>query len=320
MFKAPRRAGLFAIMALALALPATASAGGSHVLALYKVEKHIDLEGDSTYEIKCNNGDYAVDGMFRIDQVDQDNDWPGNILTAVQVYAAYPDSSDKSKYVFEMENVNGGDAQAKLWVTCLGKKTVGGSHQVSWNLSGRKDTSWTSSGNQLYGGFASAGDECASDEIAVAPGYQFSSGTGHLVASRTSLPGDSGTNVGRNWSMVFGLDGGSSAWKTYFRCLQLRSNPGPGGHKHRIIVQRMGGSPTPNVSIPVNYVKEVQTSCSDLAKGMVHGFDTTPYYAKHLWFFGMDPRIKTRAYKFWNDDSSPIKVWTGLTCFKDKTN
>ena len=318
MFKSRRSAGLLAICALALALPASANAGASHVLKLYKVEKHLDLDGDSSYSVSCNNGDYAVDGMFRIDQVDQDNDWPGNILTAVQVYKAAPDSSDKSKYVFELENTAGGDAQAKLWVTCLGKSTVGGNSQVTFNLGSRVSTSWSSAANPIYGGFANSGDECASDEIAVAPGYEFTSGTGRLVASRTSLAGDAGTSIGRNWSMVFALDG-SAQWKTYFRCLQLRSNP-VGGHRNRIVVQRIGGAPTPNVSISAGHTKEVQSSCGEVYKGMVHGFDTTPSYAQHLWFFGMDPRIKTRAYRFYNDDASPIKVWTGLTCFKDKTN
>lgn len=319
MFKPRCRAGLLAILALALA-PASANAGGSHDLSLYKVEKQIDLGGDTAFDISCNTGDYAVDGMFRIDQVDQDNDWPGNILTAVQVYSAAPDAGNPSKYNFQLENTAGGDAQAKLWVTCLGK-TAGGSHQVSWNIGGRVTTSWSSVGNAVYGGFAPSGSQCASDEIAVSPGYEFTSGTGRLVASRTSL-GDPGTALGRNWAMQFALDdpGSSTTWKTYFRCLQVRSNPAPGGHRHRIVVQRVGGSPTPNVTIPGNYTKEVQTSCGDLAKGLVGGFDTTSSWAKHLWFFGMDPRLKTRAYRFYNDDSGPIKVWTGLTCFKDRTN
>src|SRR3954454_8051099 len=108
-----RLASLLAITAFALALPASAHAGGAHLLRLYKVEKHVDLEGDAQYTVKCPNGDYATDGMWRVDQVDQDNDLPGNIKEYVAVYAAYPDSSDKSEYHFKLENLAGGDSQVK---------------------------------------------------------------------------------------------------------------------------------------------------------------------------------------------------------------
>ena len=315
----PRIFPLIALVALSLALPATASAGGSHLLSLYKVEKHIDLEGDGTYSIACNPGDIATDGMWRVDSVDQDNDWPGNILTAVQVAKAAPNGADPAQYDFAIENVAGGDSQVKLFVTCLGASTVGGSHQVSWTVGPRVSQSHTG-GPGLSSGFFPPAKECGPGEIAVAPGFNFPNGyDGRLVASRTSLPGDAGVSVGRNWSMVFEMDG-NDTYTTYMRCLKLKSSPGPGGHTHKIVVQHVGGSPTPTTSIPATWTQEVQSTCGELYKGMVHGFDTTPSYAQYLWFFGMDPRIKARAYKFYNaDPSNPIKVWTGLTCFKDKT-
>jgi hypothetical protein len=314
-----RLAGLFAVMALALILPASASAGGAHLLRLYKVEKHVDLEGDAQYNLKCLNGDYAVDGMWRVDHVDQDNDLPGNIKEYVAVYAAYPDSSDKSEYHFKIENLAGGDSQIKLFLTCLGKTTEPDGYVNSFNLSSRKVDSH-SGGPGLAFGWMPPNQECGNGEIAVAPGFEFFNGSGRLVGSRTSLAGD-GPPVGRNWSQVFMLDSNSN-WKTYMRCLQLKSNPGPGGKPaHKILVTRVGGPTSYMKMIPAGWEKEIQATCGEHYKGMVHGFDTTPGYAQFLYFWGMDPRIKARAYLFFNHDyNNPIGVWTGLTCFKDKTN
>jgi hypothetical protein len=312
-----RTAGLLATVALALTMPAAAHAGASHPLKLYKVERHVDLEGDGSYTVSCTGSDYAMDGMWRVDNVDQDSDIPGNIKTQVAVYGAYPDASDKSEYHFSLENLAGGDAQVKLFVTCLGKDTdATNGHTVSWVL-GARNTDPHASGPGLGGGFMPA--DCAVGEIAVAPGFRFLNDTiGHIVASRTSLPGD-GPAVGRNWSMVFVLDY-AAQWETYTRCLRLKSNPGPGGHAHRIVVNRVGGNS--GVLTPINPTWEVerQSSCGEQYKGLIHGFDTSMASAPYLWFFGMDPRIKTRAYRFYNADPvNPVGVWTGLTCFKDRT-
>src|SRR3954453_3627414 len=184
-----RLASLLAITAFALALPASAHAGGAHLLRLYKVEKHVDLEGDAQYNLKCLNGDYAVDGMWRVDQVDQDNDLPGNIKEYVAVYAAFPDSSDKSEYHFTLENLAGGDSQVKLFLPCLGKTTEPDGYVNSFNLSSRKSDSH-SGGPGLGFGFMPPGQECGNGEIAVAPGFEFTNGSGRLVGSRTSLAGD----------------------------------------------------------------------------------------------------------------------------------
>ena len=73
---------------------------------------------------------------------------------------------------------------------------------------------------------------------------------------------------------------------------------------------------------PINPTWEIerQSHCGEHYKGMLHAFDTSPADAPFLHFFGMDPRIKTRAYRFHNADPlNPRGVWTGLTCFKDRT-
>ena len=49
------------------------------------------------------------------------------------------------------------------------------------------------------------------------------------------------------------------------------------------------------------------------------GFVLLPTYL--VYFLGMDPRIKTRAFKFANrgHSGSPVAVPVYLVCFKDKT-
>jgi hypothetical protein len=316
MCKLRRMAGLLAVVVAALALPASASAGGSHLLKLYKVEKHVDLEGDDAYDVSCNGSDYAVDGMWRVDQVDQDNDIPGNILTQVQVYESF--ATSKSTYHFHLENLAGGDSQIKLWVTCLGKwSEPAQGHSVKWTIDPvvRQEQFTDPAG---VTGHVMSTPDCDPGEIAVAPGYYFlSGGNGRLVASRTTLAGDP-SPLGRNWAMAFVFDA-PTTYKRFYSCLRLTSNPAPDGHRHRIVVQRVGGSPVPNVTIPAGDTVERQVACGDLYKGMVHGFDVDPSDAPYEYFLGMDPRIKTRAYRFYNDGPADIKVWTGLTCFKDKT-
>ena len=83
---------------------------------------------------------------------------------------------------------------------------------------------------------------------------------------------------------------------------------------------RSGGPPSGLTPINPTWEVEHRPARSEHYKGLVHAFDTTPPFAVNLWFFGMDPRIKTRAYRFYNADPlNPIGVWTGLTCFKDRT-
>ena len=160
----------------------------------------------------------------RIDNVDQDPDLPGDIREYVAVYAAYPDSGNKSLYHFKMENLAGGNAQMKLFLTCLGHNTEPNSYQVEWTLSNRKVDSH-SGGPGLGSGFMPGGQQCGSGQQAVSPGFEFTSGVGRLVGSRTSF-GGSGPPLGRNWSQVFVLDEPSN-WKTYMRCLDTQSQPGP---------------------------------------------------------------------------------------------
>lgn len=316
----PRRsAGLLALLALALALPASANAGGSHLLKLYKAERSLTLEGDATVDLSCPDGDFAIDGMWRIDQVDQDNDWLGNVLTAVDVLAAYPDATDPSQYHFRFDNTAGGDAQVKLFLTCLGKDTEPAqSHTHSFSIGARQTQPHGPAPPSPPAGTGFFATSCLAGEIAVAPGFEFLSGSGRLVGSRTSYAGAE-PPLYRNWGMGFWLTS-TATWNTYMRCLPLLSGPGPGGHRHRIVLSTRGGLPMSSpTAVAPGGPAERQVHCGDLYKGMLHAFDTSALDAPYEHFLGMDPRIKTRAYRFFDLGGAPIGVWTGMTCFKDRT-
>ena len=109
---------------------------------MYKVEKHVDLSGEfpdqNLHEhVYCNPGDIALDGMWRVDHVDQASppDTYGDERD-VSVLASYGDDIDRTKWHFRMTNFADGDAQIKLFATCIrgtveqayGHRTTGARH------------------------------------------------------------------------------------------------------------------------------------------------------------------------------------------------
>jgi len=298
------------VAACALAAPAAAGASSAtaHDLKLYKVERQVSLTApDLLTDVACDSGDYALDGMWRVDAVDQ-----GNSLTDVRVPEAYPDAVDKARYRFHFTKSFAGQAQIKVFVTCLGSKTAIDGHQHSFTLGNRVAAPFAG-GPGVGAGFQPGANACPLGQIAVAPGYQFASGGGHIVGSRASLSSES--TPGRNWAMAFWLDA-PSTWTTYFRCLSLTSSTAA-GHHHKIKASFVGD---PQVYVNVNPGRaELRTNCGEREKALVGHFDTFPWFAEQDWFLGMDPRIKQRAFSFLNAGGGPMQVWTGVTCFNDRT-
>jgi hypothetical protein len=305
-----RSASIILFAAAALVAPSVAQAAKpAHDLRLYKAERQVSVTAaDTLADVSCESGDYALDGMWRVDSVD------GGPLSSVGVLEARSDAADAATYRFHFTKSVAGQAQLKVMVTCLGATTAQSDHQHAFTLSARRDASF-SGGPGVGAGFHPGANACASGQIAVSPGYTFSSGSGHVVGSRQSLPNES--DPARNWAMAFWLDG-ASTWTTSFRCLTLKSST-TNGHWHKIQPSLIGFPQAP-ATVGAGEVTELQVHCGETAKGLVGAFDTFPWFAEQDWFLGMDPRIKTRAYKFFNSGASPMLVWTGLTCFKDRTS
>ena len=300
---------LVAAGALAL-VPAAASASSStaHDLKLYKVERQVSMSTpDLLTDVACEAGDYALDGMWLVDAVDQPNS-----PAAIGVPEAYPDGANKALYRFHFTKPFAGQAQLKVFVTCLGSKTAVDGHQHSFTLSDRRAAPFAG-GPGVGAGFQPPANTCAPGQIAVSPGYQFGSGGGHIVGSRTSLPSE--FDPLRSWAMAFWLDA-PSTWTTYFRCLTL-SSTSAAGHAHRIKT-RFAGHPQAFVNVDPGRT-EVRTDCGEREKALVGQFDAFPWFAEQDWFLGMDPRIKQRAFSFLNTGGGPMQVWTGAMCFNDRT-
>lgn len=317
-----------ALAVAALAGPSTALAGKSHLLGVYKVEKHLDLQGeDGEYTISCDGTDIAVDGMWRIDNVDQDNDYvygsgplsssPWNpawdVLNSVEVVEAY--ASSDSTYRFKFIPQSGGDVQGKLFLFCLPRDTTqAAGHQHPWSLRAQATSA-------LPGPVPANGNSsCLAGEIAVQPGFQTTGGGWHLYRRWPGGTLDRPTS----WSMsLVPGDGTVGAVNDSWSCLKLKSGPYPltsPNHAHRIVTKwRPANHPltTVNRTIPANAVNEQRVHCGEHYKGALGAFSTSTPYT--VWYLGMDPRPKTRAFKVLNSTLGTGSMDFGALCFKDRT-
>ncbi len=247
-----------ALAAGALVAPSSALAGKSHFLGTYKVEKHLDIEGeDGTYTISCDPGDIALDGMWRIDNVDQDNDYvytsnltsnplypqPGapstwnhawEVLKSVELKYAYATSI--GTYEFKFVPQAGADAQGKLFLVCLpGKVTQTAGHQNQWDytFNGTDTPTTCNSGT----------------EIAIQPGLNFTANSGHWIARWPSGP----THAPNAWTVAT-LDGadGVATSAPHWSCLKIKSQAaGSPAHSHRLVAKWMDtNDPSPPAPAP----------------------------------------------------------------------
>jgi hypothetical protein len=351
--------------AAAFAVPSAALAGKSHHTSVYKVEDHVELEGeDGEYTLSCKATDIAIDGMWRLDNVDQDNDWAdpdpalsafwapvldGGIGTspdltirkAVRPMAAYADAADPSKYHFAFTPLGGADVQIKLFLTCLPNPLTGFGHSHNWRFTidpGQKTDS-TAAHAPATDPFdtPNANGTCPAKTILIQPGFETAFTNHHIVTSR---PDYNTTWNFRNWEWTVWSDGTGPAGTADFtwRCLDVKSSPHPGpvtGHTHKLVYNLKttdwDGVPASDLQIGKQQVAERQQHCSEHYKGMIGGWDISdawrtasagpPAYPHHMWiyFLGMDPRIKSRAFSFLNLDEIPGTVSTYLACWKDRT-
>ena len=328
------------------ALPASAMA--AHDLGIYKVEKHLDLDSDeTTYTLACNDGDYAMDGMWRIDHADYDED--DNYITflgrAVDVEMAYPVDTpadaelvQKDGYFFKFNKNAIGRAQVKVFATCLKFKTEqANSHEHSINVSVKTpvvdpDGTFTSTpcgGNEFV---AQTGYEI----IRSNPANDIDPYVGHLSESWP-------TDV-KTWSWVMDLSQdvtNPTSVRYYWSCVS-RKIPQVAGEKHKL-VYRLQGPETH--SIPATKIKTKRIECKSHYKAIVAGFsfappvgsmddpnpeligdwDNDPFTADaplqvpHMWFLGMDPQPKNRDFKVLNSHSSPHPVHLKAICLNYRT-
>lgn len=348
----------------AFGVPSTALAGKSHHLSPYKVEQHVELEGeDNEYTIDCKAGDIAIDGMWRIDGVDQDNDWqdpneelaahwapvldggigtsPDHfILKSVRPLAAYADAVNKGRYHFEFTPLSGADVQLKLFLTCLPQPLTGSGHTHNWQFTTTPNQQTTTTVPTVLPAPNAAATEtgaanCPAKTILIQPGFRTTSTEQHLIYSRPYPSGP--TWNGRRWGWTFFQNPVTAPNPTLtWRCIDIRTSvPNVGGtHTHRFVFNKRETEFDGSLDKPEfgpQQTGERQQHCGEHYKALLGGFDITesfvpefvgpPHVPAHMgmYFLGMDPRPKTRAFRFVNLHNASFDVTTAAVCFKDRT-
>jgi hypothetical protein len=310
-------ATVLAPLALGVGLSdATAASPKQHHLKTYKVEQHLDLAGEfpdnaAHTHVYCNNGDYALDGMWRVDHVDQANPDLGvsGDERDIRVDASYGDDVDPSMWHFRItNNTVGANAQLKLFVTCLDRNTEGqNGHSHPIVLSSRFGVAQSLVAVQNEFDHTS---QCASNQLAVAPGFNFTAGSGRIYRSWP-------TSTFQSWHWAF-LANDSATVNVYFRCLSIKTAAnGSGPHAHQIQYSWVPGYGGSLYHLPVGSQVNRELSCGAQEKGMVGAFWIDDPF--HVWFLGMDPRPKIRNFRYWNAGGGADSVYHALLCLNGRT-
>lgn len=280
-----------------------------HQQVVSKSEEHFSLpplSGIQSYKLECpKSGDIMLDGSVRIDNVDQDT----GDLKSVSVLAQYPEGNG---YRFKLVNYATGQAQGKLFGTCISGTTQGANynntdhtHDVQVGAV-RSETISVTAGNH-YDTKVSCGAGPADYVFAAAPGYGVSGAEGTL---NYSLPGYD-ANGRPAWD--FGFNATQSGTVSFFiRCVN-RYLSTELGHTH----EQWLSSPDKYVSVSPNAPAggTFDIDCSDEAKGIVAGFGLED----PIYMLGHDPQPKRRSFKLLNDGGSNKEARLLLICVGDRT-
>lgn len=337
---------LIAPMALVATTVSPADAGASrhkHEVTMYKVEKNVKLAGvDSdtvgdllTQSLSCNSGDIVLDGMWQVKHVDQyqpvpndpdddDDLFPDAGTTTsdpsdVYVKASYP--SGARSWTFEFKNNAQGDAQLKLYLTCIKNKTEANKHThrilTDKDMATSQTTVAAPGANRYRWDMVTNDWACDADEFFVAPGFKLGAGVqNRLIAS---IP----RTDGRAWLWEFGSTA-PTAITFYGKCIDRKVTP-YGSHTHVIAMKHLPNvTPGDGVSIPDGDPTEAQFTC-DQGESSYHGYKAMVGWFwmvdwEDNWFLGMEPRPKTRVFSFWNEGTGDADVNIGSLCINSRTS
>jgi hypothetical protein len=306
-------AALIAPLTLAvMASPSEAADIRGHHLTTYKVERQLEIDGQdsSGASLSCDPGDYAVDGTWRVDNVDDPNpqlDMFGDERDVLAL-GSYGDSNVRT-WQFRFHNGADGRAQLKIWVVCLDGRT-----QTQWNhfhnlaIGPRLMSPLTNVG--LGSEVFDSPDACGTDQILVAPGFNITDGTGYNFRSwpNASL---------RGWYWAFISHHATTDINVYGRCLDVETSTKQ-GHHHNLLAYFTHGWGGSYAALPVSPHTERQLTCADHYLGAVGAWWINDPH--HVWHLGSDPRPVTRAHSFWNDGGGDHGTYLTLRCLGKRTS
>jgi hypothetical protein len=335
---------LGAVFTALLCLPGSALA--AHDLNVYKAEKQVDLNSDDNTDfVDCRTGDYALDGMWRIDHVDYDEDMPFvDLMTSTDVLQAERDPVLANRYNFRFVKNSLGRTQVKLFVACLASDTASdSSHTHTFVYSGPKaasaadiaaatnvnNTDVTIDDFAVDADPSQAGNQaCGVGEVAVSPGWNVSRNGGGDVAEQWGritgstlfgtqvLPKGAANRNSWKWRWHVNNNPGDNVdLSVSVYCLRIKVGPASSGTtKHKLTIRR---NKDYLASLPGNAITERSLVCGDHYKAMVAGWWLTD--PVNTWYMGMDPRLKSRAFRFLNGNAPTETVELAALCFNYRT-
>lgn len=313
---------------VSLAAPAQAGSVKRHDVNIYKVEGFVELGGEypdneAHEHLSCGDGDYAIDGMWKVDSYETPNEAEGvygdkRSVRAVASYAdmgtAGPPSVPKAveKWHYRFANDGTGRATIKTFIVCLTPETgerAGHTHDISidrYSLAAAPVTGGTET---------SPFSGCLAGYVAVAPGFRATAGSPRLVGSYPSADG-------RDWRWMFQ---GNGDVESYLSCLKVRvsneqnpNDPPATPHTHDLDLAWMPSTTGPSTSLAVGTDQTLTQSAAWRDFAAVGAFYVMDPSA--VTYLGMDARGRKRDFKFWNAGPSASTVYTAILSLHKRTS
>lgn len=265
-----------------------------HQLDVSKVEEYVSLQaGESlTRDLSCTGGATMTDGSVEVMAVDQ------GAGTKADVVVSQARSTALSTYRFVVANTTAGQAQVKLFGTCLPAQTTNVDGHVHDLTVGSLQTIST---NALGVGRHTVTIPVAAGTRGVAPGIRMNSGQGRLVGARP---------VAGGWELTVDVVTLGSATLS-LRSLQTRTAmAGTPAHLHAVDTQHV----TRTVTLaPGESVERV--SCPTGYKGVTASYLLPPGVVP----LGHEPQPVNRDFRLLNTTSGDLTVELGLECVAVQT-
>lgn len=335
-------AALLVPLGLALTIvSADAAPVKTHNLQVYKKQASIILEASDPdaefdgpavanrkkFTVSCKSGDFAVDGTWTVDKVDDWNDDEGHHVAGDESLVYVTESvgrngmgvDERNIWDFSMTNTSPSRAQVTAYVVCLADTTKGGSNpDHALEISDRiQDGTKTFLAGEKD--IVPVGTACAPGQISVANGWSnyHDFTTTPQIRESWPLPNTSA----RQWQLTFRSVGGPSTVTQFHRCLTLKTlgatNHGAvRAHAHNLYASF-------DVAEVVQFIDKaedvvVTRDCTANNAAYVSSAFSLEEAADNASYLGVAPRHRTSAWHF-AATANHTKVFVGGTCLQLKT-
>jgi hypothetical protein len=342
-------AALLAPLGLTLAtVSAEAAPVKTHNLQVYKKQVSVVLDAydpDAEFDgpalanrkkftVSCAQGDFAVDGTWTVDKVDDSNDENGAHVAGDESKVVVTESvgrnglgvNERNIWDFSMTNLAPARAQVTAYVVCLADSTKGGSNpDHSLTISDRIDDGFTVVG--MTDTALNAGTPCPQDQVSVANGWS-NHLDGHESTPQVRRSWASSA-AATGWQFTFrtvsnGLGATSSQVTKFHRCLTLKTQGASNGgaakpHAHMLFASfdPAYASSGRLISKAEDYVLTEDCKVNNAAY-ITSGFSLEDASAANAAYLGVAPRSRTHAWHF-AAKFNATKVHVGGVCLQLKT-